>query len=578
MGTSVIAKFAKSACVAAVIFGAMASDTSVGVAEGRPQGGPRDWSHSRLIAARGGRDGGANIQRNWRTYVKHAALDRAREARTDPYRDWLDRFLNRRPEPATQDSHLDWNLRTGGFGNVVGSPAKYSFDITAYNCSDVIYFTVDQAGSASAVNVIAITNAYAGCSGNSTGATPTVKFGIRLTNGTATSPVLSLDGKILYVLESRPSASGGPILHAIQVNNITTTPGTYNFSTTNWTSTHTLATSPIGTATSEQLFQITFAGVTNNVASPYIDYENNQLFFGDSSGRIQRVTNIHLSTAAKDITNFPVSCGASQLQSPVFWNNQIITTSADGKLYRIDMSSGTPSSCIASAQAGMGTAGGAGGGLSAPIVDVTNDKIIICSNNAADGSGRGCGVFDLMFGSGVGPTSYTLVGVTSTTIAPVPPAFDNDFWTTNNGNLFASGTNTGGSNTYLIRLGYNGEVGAIAGRAELHHTSSNAVVATSPITEFLTGASTNPDYIFIGGNGTNYRYMNRISDGFTGTNNSPSAMTSSFAPAQGVSSGIIIDTNLANMTGSTATANIYFGTAGVASTTQSTIVQLAQAF
>jgi hypothetical protein len=32
------------------------------------------------------------------------------------------------------------------------------------------------------------------------------------------------------------------------------------------------------------------------------------------------------------------------------------------------------------------------------------------------------------------------------------------------------------------------------------------------------------------------------------------------------------------MTGTTATANIYFGTIGVASTTQSTIVQLAQQF
>jgi hypothetical protein len=576
---SVIGKFARSACIAAVVAGAAVSDTSVGVAQERREGGPRDWSHSRLIAARGGRDGGANIQRDWRTYVKHAALDRAREAHSDPYQDWLDRFLNRRkPEPAPQEAHLDWNLRTGGFGSVVGFPAKFSFDISAYSCNDVIYFTVDQAGSATAVNVIAITNAYAGCSGNSTGATPTVKFGIRLTNGTATSPVLSLDGKILYVLESRPSASGGPILHAIQVNNITTTPGTYNFSTTNWTATHTLATSPIGTASSEQLFQITFAGVTNNVASPYIDYDTNQLFFGDSAGHIQRVSNIHLSTAAKDTTNFPVSCGTAQLQSPVFWNNQIITTSADGKVYRVDMSSGTPSSCVASVQAGMGTAGGAGGGISAPVIDVTNNKIIICSNNAADGSGRGCGAFDLMFTAGGSPTSYTLVGATSTTIAPVPPAFDNNFWTTNNGNLFVSGTNTAGTDTFLISLGYNGEVGAIAGRAELHHTAGNAVVATSPVTEFLTGASTNPDYIFIGGNGTNFRYMNRISDGFTGTNNSPSAMTSFFAPAQGVSSGIVIDTNLANMTGSTATANIYFGTTGVASTTQSTIVQLAQAF
>ena len=72
--------------------------------------------------------------------------------------------------------------------------------------------------------------------------------------------------------------------------------------------------------------------------------------------------------------------------------------------------------------------------------------------------------------------------------------------------------------------------------------------------------------------------MNRISAGFTGSDATPSVMAGSFAPAQGIMSGIIIDTNLAAMTGSTAKANIYFGTIGVASTTMSTIVQLAQAF
>jgi hypothetical protein len=45
-----------------------------------------------------------------------------------------------------------------------------------------------------------------------------------------------------------------------------------------------------------------------------------------------------------------------------------------------------------------------------------------------------------------------------------------------------------------------------------------------------------------------------------------------------VISQIIIDTNTAAVTGSTATANIYYGTMGVAATTQSTIVQLAQEF
>jgi len=39
--------------------------------------------------------------------------------------------------------------------------------------------------------------------------------------------------------------------------------------------------------------------------------------------------------------------------------------------------------------------------------------------------------------------------------------------------------------------------------------------------------------------------------------------------------GHVIDTRTAGMTGSMATANIYFGAAGVIASTQSTIVQLA---
>lgn len=45
-----------------------------------------------------------------------------------------------------------------------------------------------------------------------------------------------------------------------------------------------------------------------------------------------------------------------------------------------------------------------------------------------------------------------------------------------------------------------------------------------------------------------------------------------------VISGIVIDTNTANATSSTATANIYDGTREVSGMIQSTIVQLAQEF
>jgi hypothetical protein len=568
----------RSVAAALLLLGAAWYWSASGHAQER-RGGPTDWSHARILAARFGPDGDRNIDRNWRTARKHLQLQAAKASR-NPNEDWLDQFLGRVRKSQADGAapHLDWSLRTGGYGNVVGSPAKYSNDITAYSCSDVIYFTVDQTGSASAVNVIAITNAYAGCTGNSAGATPTVKFGIALPYGTATSAVPSLDGTVLYVLESRPSANGGPILHAINVNNITTTPGAYNYSTNTWTQTHTLSSSPIGTAGSEQLFQLTYAGITNDVASPYLDYDTNQIFFGDSVGHIHRVTGVNTSSAAKYTSNgFPVLCGSAQVQSPVYWNNQIYTTSADGMAYRIDLTAATPYTAIASYQGGAGTAT-VGGGLSAPVLDVTNGKIVAATNNANGGGGRAYGVFNMTFAAGELPTSYTYTGPASTTIAPDAPAFDDAFWSTNSGSLYGAGTNAAGTNTYLIRIAYNGELGGITGNAALVHTSTNAVVDTTPVTEFLTGAASNPDFLFVGGSSGNYKFMNRISAGFTGTDAAPTAMTSSFAPAQGVSSGIVIDTDLAAMTGSTAKANIYFGTVGVASTTMSTIVQLAQAF
>ena len=79
--------------------------------------------------------------------------------------------------------------------------------------------------------------------------------------------------------------------------------------------------------------------------------------------------------------NFPVSCGAAQLTSPVYWNGQVIASSADGKLYRINTTLAPPYTCIASQQGGAAIAGGVGGGLSAPVVDVTNNQIIVGTNN-----------------------------------------------------------------------------------------------------------------------------------------------------------------------------------------------------
>ena len=562
------------------------------------QGGPLDWSHSRIVESRRGPNAPRSLSRTWRTYRKQLGMDAARARRRALAMDAILprptglRILDpdRPPPPPTPGPEgtpavppevppeLDWNLRTGGFGSVVGYPAKYNFDIAASNCADVMYFTVDQAGTASRVNVIAITNSYAGCPGNSTGKTPTVKWGLRMGTGTATSPVPSLDGQTLYVFESRTTGAGGLILHAINVNNIVSNVGTYNFTTTNWSNAHTLA-APSGTASSEQKFQITFSGVFNNVSSPFLDYDTNQMFFGDSSGRIHRVINVNSTSASRDTTNFPVSCGSSALQSPVFVDGQIIVTSANGRLYRIDMTGPGPYTCVASVQGGDGTT--VGGGFSPPTVDVTNDRVLVASNDTASVDSRGVGVFALTFGSGANPLSWTFTGTAKSAIAPVAPVFDDDFWSDNNGNIYLPGGPSSGEGTYLVRVSYNaGSLGSVLGYATLARSGGSAAsVATSPVTEFLTASSlSNPDFIYVGGSAGTYTYLNRISSKFNGTSGSPVSMAGTFAVTGGVSSGISIDTRTTSITGTTATANVYFGTAGVGTTTQSTIVQLAQQF
>jgi hypothetical protein len=566
----------------AVVVAVVAIGTSgPGHAQGRstPRGAPHDWSHSHLMASRFGPDLDAGISSDWRTYNTHVRRDQMRAARMPaPVLDWFTALMNRlKPEPAADSTgpHLDWFLNTGGFGPVAGYPAKYSFDISSANCADVIYFTVDQPGSATAPNVIAITNPYSTCPGNSTGTTPTVKWALRMTSGTATSAVPSLDGTVLYVLESR---AGSTILHAINVNKIAAPTGTYNFTTNAWSNLHTLAGAPFG-ALKEQLFQLTFATAVNDVSSPYLDYNTSDLYFGDAAGKLHRVRNTNLSTAAESFSNgFPVACGTSQLTSPVLASsdtvgNQLVVSSANGFLYRVDMSTFT---LFRAAQSG---AGGADGGLTSPVIDITNDKIIVGSGRAFLAPLKGIGAYNLNFANGDSQTSGVGLGA-SDGFAGTTAAFDDLFWCSNNGNAYVVGGPAGGGDTYLIKLPYNGDFSAPTGYTTLHHSGAASGAQATSVTEFLTASSlANPDFIFVGAAGGTYPFMNRAVSNFAGTDAAPLNVAGFFAAPTGVASGIVIDnrTNFQITTG-LSTANIYYGTKGVAATTQSRIVQLNQQF
>ena len=164
--------------------------------------------------------------------------------------------------------------------------------------------------------------------------------------------------------------------------------------------------------------------------------------------------------------------------------------------------------------------------------------------------------------------------------ASTVPSFDDAFWSTNNGFAYVTGNSSGGSDTYLIKVPYNGTFSAPTAYATLKHTGIDASVQTTSVTEFLTGsASTDKDFLFVGASGGTYLFVNRLVTTFTGTDAVPATVAGSFAAPGGVSSGIVIDNRTGmNITNGLSTANIYYGTKGVPSTVQSRIVQLNQEF
>jgi hypothetical protein len=568
---------------------------------GLRRSGPRDWSHRHIVAgAAGTEDQPANP--DWRAVRKQILLSDARDRRAASNTSSGNHGGDHDHEPE-DGVKADWMILTGGTGSVLGYPAKFSFDVLVSQCSDAIYFTVDQPGGATRPNVIAITNPYPGCPGNPAGRTPTIKLALRLPYGVPTSATLSLDGTILYVIESRPKEKGGAILHAINVHNIRKKPGAYDFGSRRWTSVHTLA-GPDGTPAGEQLFELTFPRSTNRSSSPFLDYSTGTIYVGDSAGRVHRVRAAY-TPAASEETGWPVQCGASALESPAFYENQVMAGSADGKLYRIETSN-PRRECIAAMQFGEGRGhdhddgddhdrdGGryadwhsrtdhhddddcgeddersGAGGLTAPTVDITNHKILIATGDTVAGDFKAVAMFNFRFAPREAPVDAAILG-SADGIPAQPPALDDDFLTTNDGNLYAVG-NGGVRDTLLIRVPYNGSsMSSPAGFAALHRDGTARSVPTSPVVEFLTGAAvSNPDSLFVGGTGGSYLFMNRIAGGFAGSPRRPARMDGVFETSSGVSSGISVDTRLPGL------ANIYFGTAGGA--VQSAIVQLPQRF
>ncbi len=451
----------------------------------------------------------------------------------------------------------DWSYpSTGGLGgSVVGSPAKFNFDITAPpSCTnDILYVPINVAGGPAKANLIALRNLYTNPSG--TGACagltgPTILWTLGFSGTMQASPVLSLDGTILFVVESR---STGAIVHAIPTGSVTCPGGGCTL------------TNP-GTVT--DLWSATLSGGANDtISSPFIRFtftspNQDELFLGDDAGFVHRFTNILTSSGAEVVNGtWPVSVSVFQLGSPSVNPNtgNVFVGSADGILHRVVISTGAVTNSTA-----IGGSSPFGGIVDAPVIDVANQRVLVTSGNFGSGLAALLAQFPENFASGASPTIQKILGPGG--IANMHrPAFDDAFFTTGSGFTYVGGLSTDGSDTIILRYPYSNAsgLGTPAASVSLTNTGTPAGGETSPVTVFRN-ANSGFEFAYISGLASAEQFVNRINTAdFTAVVN--------FDPQLGGTSPIIID----NIGTGAEQSNIYFGRRSGAS---SRVVKLLQQF
>ena len=232
--------------------------------------------------------------------------------------------------------------------------------------------------------------------------------------------------------------------------------------------------SPIGTATSEQLFQLTYSGVTNNVASPYLDYSTNQIYLRrlgrqDPSGHRRRTPTPRPSTCRTASRSRAARRSSSRRCSTTARSSPAAPTArCTGSDH------GRHAVCVH--RVGPGRRGHGHGRRRHVGADHRRHQQQDHLRREQLQRRRRARLRRLRSGVRGGRRSDVVHlhrRQPAPTIAAVPPTFDDAFWSTNNGSLYASGSNTAGTATYLVRVAYNaGAMGAITGNAALAHTGT----------------------------------------------------------------------------------------------------------
>lgn len=456
---------------------------------------------------------------------------------------------------------LDFNIGTGtgsGFylnpapGGGITYPAKYVFDVTATpSCTNdyVVIGIPAVPASGGQANIVGYNNIYTNLAGTGlcSGTAPTVKFAYASGSGEVPSNIsISQDGTKLAFIENRVTTSGySAYFHVLTI-------GTGSGNGTGPTNSVTPA--------NDLSVQLTPGGgaVLGSTTAPFIHYTAGDTAdvayataytrssTGSPTGYVFKISNVFSGTPT--ITWSAAVTGAT-LSSPVYdtVSNKVFFTDSSGRIDYIT-DSGTSPSAFTGGVEGLGATS-----VNPPVVDSTNQMVYATFNtngsNAIVVQELTTGKSPLVVSIGTGNTTYP---------GPYSPDFNNAFYTgTGTPEMYVAGTGSGTIPT-LYQVGFTGT------RINTTTSGSTALASgtadSSPVTEFYN-AGTSKDYLFTGvtnhcvattGGGTAGCVMSLdITSGLPTVGKNTTALA-----ASGGTTGIIVD----NDSTSSQASSIYYGT------------------
>ena len=432
-------------------------------------------------------------------------------------------------------------------------PAKYAFDVTATpSCANdfVVIGIPATPASGGQANILGMNNLYSGGGSPLCSTGPSVMFAYASGTGQVPASVaLSQTGKQIAYVENLPT--GSSYFHVLTIgttgsNGTSATaavvPGTGN----NAVDKRVLL-SPNGGTTNQSSTAAVFVLYTNNDANDDA-YVTTYSTSGTGSGYLYKISNVFNGSATPTIVwSAPISAIPS---SPVYdsVSNKVFFTDSNGRIDYLTDSGSSPSVVY-------GTVVANGSTSENPVIVDSTHQMVYASFNS-----NGSNAVVVQAPTSLASSVSVPVGTASTIYGgPYSPDFNNA-WYSGSGTplMYVAGTGTGTLPT-LYSVGFNAS-GILNSTTTSSTALATGIADASPVTEFYNAAQAK-DYLFVGvtnhcvattGGGTAGCVMSlNITSGFPTVNAATTALA-----AGGGTSGITVD----NDSSLSEASSIYYAT------------------